>query len=78
MILVFRVSDHTARRHLHRKGNIKFTYDGEYNKDGLLKFMDSPGQAAPKPKEEVWADTPSDVVHLTDANFDDFVKVSGR
>ncbi|XP_043224621.1 protein disulfide-isomerase A5-like [Amphibalanus amphitrite] len=58
------------------KGDVKFTYDGEYNKDGLMKFMDSPGQAAPKPKEEVWADTPSDVVHLTDNNFDDFVKAN--
>ena len=60
----------------YRKGNVRFTYDGEYNKDGLMKFMESPGQAAPKPKDEVWADNPSDVVHLTDANFDDFVRVT--
>ena len=40
--------------------------------------MDSPGQAAPKPKEEVWADTPSEVVHLTDTTFDDFVKVTSQ
>ncbi|XP_037092879.1 protein disulfide-isomerase A5-like [Pollicipes pollicipes] len=56
------------------RGNVKYTYDGEYTKDGLVKFMESPGQAAPKPKEEAWADTPSDVVHLTDATFDEYLK----
>ena len=42
-----------------------------------MKFMESPGEAAPKPKEESWADTPSDVVHLTDSTFDRFVQVTG-
>ena len=40
-----------------------------------MAFMKNPGKAPEKPKEEVWADTPSDVIHLTDATFHEFVKV---
>lgn len=37
--------------------------------------MKNPGKAPEKPKEENWAETPSDVAHLTDATFHEFVKV---
>ena len=33
----------------------------------------SPAPATPPPKEEEWSDVPSDVVHLSDSTFDDFV-----
>lgn len=53
----------------------KYTYEGENNKAGIVAFMKNPGKAPEKPKEEVWADTPSDVIHLTDTTFHEFVKV---
>ena len=37
--------------------------------------MLNPGKAPAKPKEEVWSDTASDVRHLTDSNFHEFIKV---
>lgn len=37
--------------------------------------MKNPGKAPEKPKEEVWSETPSDVSHLTDATFHEFIKV---
>ena len=37
--------------------------------------MLNPGKAPEKPKEEVWADTMSDVRHLTDTSFHEFIKV---
>ncbi|CAL4162068.1 unnamed protein product, partial [Meganyctiphanes norvegica] len=55
-------------------GGPKFTYEGENNKAGIVSFMRNPGQAPEKPKEEAWADTPSDVNHLTDGNFHEFIK----
>lgn len=58
-----------------RDGAPKYTYEGENNKAGIVSFMKNPGKAPEKPKEEVWADTPSDVTHLTDATFHEFVKV---
>ena len=33
----------------------------------------SPAPATPPPKEEEWSDVPSDVVHLADSTFDDFI-----
>lgn len=53
----------------------KYTYEGENNKAGIVAFMKNPGKAPEKPKDENWADTPSDVAHLTDATFHEFVKV---
>lgn len=50
-------------------GNLKHKYDGENNKDSIVSFMRNPTKQPEKPKEPEWADTPSDVVHLTDATF---------
>jgi len=58
------------------KGNVKYTYGGEYSKEGLVQFMESPGPVKPKPKEEAWSDTPSDVVHLTDDTCDEFLQAN--
>ena len=38
-----------------------------------LSLYLSPAPSTPPPKEEEWSDTPSEVVHLTDSNFDDFI-----
>ena len=53
---------------------MKFTYEGDNNKDSIVSFMRNPTQPTEKPKEAEWSDTPSDVVHLTTATFDDFLK----
>jgi len=56
------------------KGNLKYKYGGENNKDGIVSWMRDPSP----PKEEgaaeaEWADEPSEVAHLTDTTFDPFI-----
>lgn len=53
---------------------MKFTYEGDNNKESIVSFMRNPTEPTEKPKEAEWADTPSDVVHLTTATFDDYMK----
>lgn len=36
-------------------------------------FHFSPEPSTPPPKEEEWSDVPSEVVHLKDDTFDDFI-----
>ncbi|XP_064481351.1 protein disulfide-isomerase A5-like [Ornithodoros turicata] len=56
-------------------GNLKHKYDGANTKDSLIEFMKNPGRQTGKPKEdEAWADTSSDVVHLTDSTFTSFLE----
>ncbi|XP_023325871.1 protein disulfide-isomerase A5 isoform X1 [Eurytemora carolleeae] len=57
-----------------KDGQMKFQYEGGNNKQEIIKFLEDP-TAAPvaKPKETSWADEPSEVVHLTDATFDEFL-----
>ncbi|KAL7638944.1 UNVERIFIED_CONTAM: hypothetical protein RMT77_010478 [Armadillidium vulgare] len=55
-------------------GAPKYTYEGENNKAGIVSFMKEPGPAQEKPKEDLWSDVPSDVVHLTDSTFHTFLK----
>ena len=44
-----------------------FPYQGGNNKEEIKKFLDNPSAEAPeKPKEESWADEPSEVNHLTE------------
>lgn len=38
-----------------------------------LFVFSSPGPSTPPPKEDEWSDIPSEVVHLTDSTFDDFM-----
>ena len=52
---------------------MKFTYEGENTKSGIVSFMRNPTQPTEKPKEQEWADEPSEVVHLTTATFDDYL-----
>lgn len=56
-------------------GSLRQKYEGDNNKDAIVKFMKNPAKQPSKPKtEEAWADTESDVVHLTDANFAAFLQ----
>lgn len=54
-------------------GNLKYKYEGENTKEGLVKFMKNPEKPPEKPKEEEWSDVESDVLHLTAAAFKDIV-----
>ncbi|XP_015771898.1 PREDICTED: LOW QUALITY PROTEIN: protein disulfide-isomerase A5-like [Acropora digitifera] len=55
-------------------GEEKYRYQGKYDKDSIVDWMRNPTPSAPPRKEEdQWKDEPSDVVHLSDSTFDDFV-----
>lgn len=55
-------------------GEEKYRYQGKYDKDSIVDWMRNPTPSAPPRKEEdEWKDEPSDVVHLSDSTFDDFV-----
>jgi len=57
-----------------KDGELQFPYPAGNNKEEILKFLANPqAEAAEKPKDEAWADTPSEVVHLTDSTFDEFM-----
>lgn len=43
------------------------------NKVMIILFHFSPAPSTPPPKEEEWSDIPSEVVHLKDDTFDDFI-----
>ncbi|XP_016962249.1 protein disulfide-isomerase A5 [Drosophila biarmipes] len=53
-------------------GKLRFTYEGENNKEALVSFMLNPNaKPTPKPKEPEWsADTNSEIVHLTTQGFE--------
>ena len=52
---------------------MKFNYEGENNKDAIVSFMKNPSQPAEKSKEPEWSEMESEVVHLTTANFDEYL-----
>ncbi|KAK2570032.1 Protein disulfide-isomerase A5 [Acropora cervicornis] len=55
-------------------GEEKYRYQGKYDRDSIVDWMRNPSPSAPPRKEEdEWKDEPSDVVHLSDGTFDDFV-----
>lgn len=59
------------------KGKLKFPFNGENNKDGIIKFMQNPTEApaAKKEEESDWAsDSSSEIVHLSDSNFEPALK----
>lgn len=57
-----------------RGGVLKYQYDGENNKVGIVSFIRNPHASTPKPRDVEWSDTDSDVVHLTATNFDPVTK----
>lgn len=54
-------------------GEEKYRYSGKHDKDSLVEWMRNPAPSTPPPKEEEWSDIPSEVVHLKDDTFDDFI-----
>ncbi|XP_058964969.2 probable protein disulfide-isomerase A4 [Pocillopora verrucosa] len=54
-------------------GEEKYRYQGKHDKDSLVEWMRNPAPSTPPAKEEEWSDIPSDVVHLKDDTFDDFI-----
>ncbi|CAH1107569.1 unnamed protein product [Psylliodes chrysocephalus] len=55
-------------------GRMKFTYEGENKKNGLVSFMRNPTAPPVRIKEPEWSDVDNDVVHLTTTSFDPVIK----
>ncbi|XP_052091657.1 protein disulfide-isomerase A5-like [Mytilus californianus] len=55
-------------------GKKKFLYGGENNKDSIIEWLNDPKPPAEKKKEAEWADEESDVVHLTDSTYDEYLQ----
>lgn len=57
-------------------GEFKFTYEGDKKKQDLVNFMKNPTEkpVADKEEEPDWAESASDIVHLTSASFDPVLK----
>ena len=61
-------------------GKQKFVYEGENKQKAIVDFLKTPfprtkesvSSSAPA-EESAWKDEPSNVVHLTDDNFDTFI-----
>jgi len=52
-------------------GSLQFPYPGGNNKEEIKKFLDDPKpESEPKTEESQWSEEPSEVLHLTDQNFD--------
>ncbi|XP_071942391.1 protein disulfide-isomerase A5-like [Antedon mediterranea] len=54
-------------------GKRKLDYGGERNKDGIIAWMADPQPPKEPEKEQEWADEETDVVHLKDDTFDDYL-----
>lgn len=54
----------------YRNGRLKFQYEGENNKNGLINFMKDPREPPIKIKEPDWSESDSEVVHLSSDNFE--------
>ncbi|KAL1132792.1 hypothetical protein AAG570_010744, partial [Ranatra chinensis] len=55
-------------------GELKLNYEGENNKDKIISFMQNPSAPPPRPKEEDWSLSETDVIHLTADTFDSFIE----
>lgn len=56
-------------------GKMKYTFEGENNKGGIVAFMNDPTAPPVKPKDEDWAaDSTSEIVHLTASSFEPALK----
>lgn len=56
--------------HYFKNGELTYTYNADYKQDKLVEFMMDPTASVGKNKELEWSETLSDVVHLTESNFD--------
>ena len=59
------------------KGRMQFQYDGGQTKKDFIEFIKNPNEKPKKEVEPEWKDTPSEVVHLNDDDFNDFIEVGG-
>ncbi|KHN84404.1 Protein disulfide-isomerase A5 [Toxocara canis] len=63
--------------HYFDHGEHKFTYSGQHSKEGIIAWLKNPSEnpvvEEPEPEEVPWAEVPSEVVHLTDEQFDTFL-----
>ncbi|KAK5650473.1 hypothetical protein RI129_001502 [Pyrocoelia pectoralis] len=55
-------------------GAMKYQYEGENNKEGIISFMQNPHAPPVKVVESEWSDVDSEVVHLTTSSFDPVIK----
>lgn len=56
------------------QGELQYPYPGENKKEAIKKFLEDPKpDVQEKPKEVAWSEEPSEVVHLTDLTFDEFM-----
>ncbi|XP_013389215.1 protein disulfide-isomerase A5-like [Lingula anatina] len=55
-------------------GKKKYNYGGQNNKEGIISWMKNPEPPKEPEKEAEWADEETEVVHLQDSNFDEYVK----
>ncbi|KAK2166678.1 hypothetical protein NP493_1310g00031 [Ridgeia piscesae] len=55
------------------RGQLKYKYGGKNDKEGIIAWMKDPGPPKEEEKEPQWADEESEVVHLTDDTFDDYI-----
>ncbi|KAK9686365.1 Thioredoxin [Popillia japonica] len=58
----------------YENGHLKYQYEGENTKVGLVSFVRNPQEPPPKIKEPEWSDTDSEIVHLTTNSFDPVIK----
>nr|XP_040232227.2 protein disulfide-isomerase A5 [Anopheles coluzzii] len=60
----------------YENGRMKYTFEGENNKAGIVAFMKNPAAPPPtKPKEADWAsESSSEIVHLTAGSFEPALK----
>ncbi|XP_041371887.1 probable protein disulfide-isomerase A4 [Gigantopelta aegis] len=56
------------------KGKMKMRYGGENDKAGIVSWMKNPQPPKQPEKESEWADEESDVAHLDDDSFSEFIK----
>ncbi|KAI0233262.1 Protein disulfide-isomerase A5 [Lamellibrachia satsuma] len=55
------------------RGQLQYKYGGANDKDGIITWMKNPNPPKEEVKEPQWADEESDVAHLTDESFDDYI-----
>ncbi|KRT80104.1 Thioredoxin [Oryctes borbonicus] len=58
----------------YENGHLKYQYEGDNTKAGLVSFVRNPQEPPPKIKEPEWSDTDSEVVHLSSNSFDPVIK----
>ncbi|KAJ8307304.1 hypothetical protein KUTeg_015388 [Tegillarca granosa] len=58
------------------KGQKKYQYGGENNKEGIISWLNDPKPPTEKKAEAEWSDEESDVQHITDSNYEDILQAN--